>query len=65
MPVEEVQELSGMAAQDYARGHLQQISVDTVGWTTTYCCPESGHQWLMDYPHSEVHGGGPPKLRRI
>jgi hypothetical protein len=58
-------ELTGNAAQRFAEANLEKIEVDVVQWTTTYRDPRDGSEWLMDYPHSELHGGGPPRLRRI
>jgi Immunity protein 27 len=57
-------ELNGSAAQDYARGHLDKLETDPVEWTIQYRCPETGAKWVMDHPHSELQGGGSPRLRR-
>ena len=57
-------ELHGAAAQRFAEARLEKVAVDAVAWTTTYCDPADGSIWVMDYPHSEVHGGGSPRLRR-
>jgi hypothetical protein len=62
---DEGDELNGRAAQVFAEAHLEKIEVDVVEWTTTYRDPRDGSKWLMDYPHSELHAGGPPRLRRI
>jgi hypothetical protein len=58
-------EFNGNAAKDYAEAHLEEVEVDGVQWTITYRDPRDGSKWLMDYPHGELHGGGPPRLRRI
>src|SRR5262249_22979078 len=34
------------------------------GWETEFEDPVTGELWLMDLPHSELQGGGPPRLRR-
>jgi hypothetical protein len=62
---DEADELNGRAAQVFAEAHLDKIEVDVVQWTTTYRDPRDGSEWLMDYPHGELQGGGPPRLRRI
>ncbi|NLX06645.1 MAG: hypothetical protein GXY33_16025 [Phycisphaerae bacterium] len=58
-------ELNGAEAQEFARLHLNLIRVDVESWITEYVCPETGGRWIEDYPHSEMHGGGPPRLRRV
>jgi hypothetical protein len=57
--------LSGNAADDYAAQHLSKIWVDEVAWRKGFVCPESGQLWVMDFPDSELHGGGPPRLRVV
>lgn len=57
-------ELHGNAAKNFAESRLEKVTVDDVAWTTTYRDPADGSIWVMDYPHSEVHGGGSPRLRR-
>lgn len=32
------------------------------GWTTIYKDPEDGRYWVRNFPHGEMHGGGPPQL---
>ncbi len=58
-------ELEGPDAREYADGHLEKLEVDTAQWTVRYVCPQTGRPWLMDYPHSEYHGGGSPHLRQL
>jgi hypothetical protein len=62
---ESIFELSGNEADQYADEHLEELAVDVVAWTVTYECPTKGLRWLRDYPQSELHGGGPPRLRQI
>lgn len=61
----DIQRLDGRQAQDYAAAHLEETQIDVVAWTKRYRCAQTGAEWLMDYPHSEAHGGGPPRLTRI
>jgi hypothetical protein len=56
--------LEGREAQEYARQHLTKISVDGTMWEIHYTCSHTGIQWIMDFPQSEAHGGGPPRLRK-
>jgi hypothetical protein len=58
-------ELNGVQADDFSRGHLSEDWVNVVQWTAGFTCPETGQRWLRDSPHSELHGGGPPRLRRV
>jgi hypothetical protein len=47
------------------RTHLIKIDNDRSGWLTLYRDPDDGRFWELDYPQSELHGGGPPRLRVI
>ncbi len=58
-------ELNGNEADEYAREHLHEGAVDSVNWTVRYSCPDTGRLWILDAPHSELHGGGPPRLRQL
>jgi len=58
-------ELEGNEAKQYARDHLVEIEADAVNWTARYRCPDTGRLWLRDYPQSELHGGGPTRLRQV
>lgn len=35
------------------------------GWDKLYRDPADGRFWLLTYPFSEMHGGGPPTLRHL
>jgi hypothetical protein len=45
--------------------YLTEIGHDSSGWLTLYRDPNDGRFWELDYPQSELHGGGPPRLRVI
>ena len=62
---EDVDEIIGPEIQDYCSKHLQKVSVDGEKWEITYICPITNIQWIKDYPHSEYHGGGPPRLQKL
>lgn len=62
---EEITELEGNEALDYIDSHLVKIKVDGKNWEITYKCPFTAIKWLKDYPHSEYHGGGSPRLRKL
>lgn len=57
--------LTGNEADQYAAEHLEKVEVDATAWTKRFRCPTTGATWLMDYPESELHGGGSPRLRRL
>ena len=59
----ELNEIDGWEADDYAKGHLNKIRVSN--WEIEFECPETGIQWIMDFPHGELQGGGPPHLKKV
>lgn len=61
----DLQELWDEDAKSLIREHLEKIEVRADGWEAVYRCPNTGATWLRDYPHSERHGGGPLRLRRL
>lgn len=58
-------ELTANEAHEYAGEHLEKGEVDNRQWSVMYRCPQTGRLWLLDYPHSEYHGGGAPRLRQL
>ena len=45
---------------------LERLGSDhTSGWETLFRDPRDGQLWELTYPQSEMHGGGPPRLRVI
>jgi hypothetical protein len=58
-------EWTGNGADAFAASHLVQQWVDTTNWCVGYPCPESESLWLRDSPEAHLHGGGPPRLRRV
>jgi hypothetical protein len=47
--------------------HLRRIAVSNKSgaWETLFQDPDDGPYWERTYPKSEMHGGGPPVLRRL
>jgi hypothetical protein len=45
--------------------HLQKLGTDSSGWNVLYRDPDDGRLWELTYPQSQLHGGGPPQLRRL
>ena len=46
-------------------GPLTELAKSECGWMTLYQDPTDGRYWEHIYPHSDMHGGGPPTLRWI
>lgn len=51
--------------QELTSKHLIKISVDQSGWLVLYRDPQDSRLWELSRPHSQMHGGGPPKLTCI
>ncbi|MFY8275577.1 Imm27 family immunity protein [Pseudoalteromonas sp. SSDWG2] len=45
--------------------HLQQIGTSKCGWALFFTDPTDGRFWLLTYPQSHMHGGGPPVLKVV
>lgn len=46
-------------------GVLRRVADGPDGWSILYRDPQDGRYWELDYPQSELHGGGPPRLRLL
>ena len=51
-------------AKGYADRHLEETGRQADGWEILYAWSATGAEWVMDFPLSEEHGGGPARLRR-
>lgn len=60
-----MEELKGNAALDFQREHLELVHWDPDTWIGCYKSKTDQSEWVMDYPFSDSHGGGPPRLRRM
>jgi hypothetical protein len=45
--------------------HLEELGRNPSGWDALYRDPDNGRLWELAYPQSELHGGGPPRLRAL
>lgn len=54
----------GAEAVRYADAHLRKVRVNQDTWEVEYVDDDTGEEWIMDYPESELHGGGSPRLRK-
>ena len=45
--------------------HLIEIEKYNTGWVRLFVDPADDRYWELDYPQSELHGGGPPRLRVV
>ncbi|WP_133719260.1 Imm27 family immunity protein [Methylocaldum gracile] len=57
-------ELHGVDAIEYTK-RLRKIKSNPDTWEIEYIDDSTGEKWLMDYPESEYHGGGSPRLRKL
>jgi hypothetical protein len=44
---------------------LKLVRIDKSRWEKLYQDPQDKRFWLLYYPQSEMHGGGPPALMEI
>ncbi len=44
---------------------LTKLAKDDSGWYTLYYDDQHNSYWERWYPNGEMHGGGPPELRKI
>jgi Immunity protein 27 len=65
MSLTKLEQLEGKDAIDFAERYLKKIRTDGLNWEIEYEDPITGDRWMMDYPHSEAHGGGSPRLRKL
>jgi hypothetical protein len=65
MPHENRTEFRGAEAVEYANTRLRKVKIAPEKWETEYEDPSTGEKWLLDYPHSELQGGGEPRLRKL
>ncbi|MCA0279452.1 MAG: immunity 27 family protein [Proteobacteria bacterium] len=56
-------EYVGVEALSRAKS-LTRVKADPDIWEVEYRDEATGEIWLLDYPHSEQHGGGSPRLRK-
>jgi len=44
---------------------LVRVRTDQGGWTVIYRHRQTGRLWELSHPRSEMHGGGPRRLRLL
>jgi len=44
---------------------LEEVFTDLDGWRALYLNSEDSNLWVLSYPQSHMHGGGPPELRKV
>jgi hypothetical protein len=50
---------------ELVKSRLVAVARSSSGWKTLYRDSIDGRLWELIYPFSEMHGGGPPRLRVI
>jgi hypothetical protein len=53
------------ATDDFYRKRDELKLVKQLNWENYYLDENSREKWIEEYPHSYMHGGGPPQLRLI
>jgi|GEM_PF-2756862 len=61
----ELPEIKGADVESYLHEHLIEKRVNNEDWTILYECKFTGTQWMLSYPYSYAHGGGPPLLSKL
>jgi hypothetical protein len=51
------------AIDDLLANKLEEQRTDASSWKVLYRHRETGEYWELTYPQSEMHGGGPRRLR--
>jgi immunity protein 27 of polymorphic toxin system len=44
---------------------LERVAAASSGWDVLYRDRRDGRLWELTYPHSGMHGGGPPRLTAV
>ena len=57
-----VTELYGREAEGYAGEHLVRGETRTEAMEERYACPDTGRQWLLDYPEQTEREAGQARL---
>jgi hypothetical protein len=58
-----VAELYGTEAEDYASEHLHRTETRTDRLEERYTCPDTGRNWILDYPDRTESDPGQARLR--
>jgi hypothetical protein len=58
-----VAELYGTEAEDYAGEHLHRAETRTDRLEERYTCPDTGRDWILDYPDRTESDPGQARLR--
>lgn len=59
----EVTEVFGHEAEEYAAGHLRSDGTRSDGFEEDYRCPDTGRRWLLDWPDRTERDPGQARLR--
>ncbi len=51
--------------EQLCRDYLLKVKEDESGWVKLYIDRNDLRFWLLTYPNSEMHGGGPPNLKAV
>ena len=60
-----IQDDNCIRIESLVTNHLKKIATDESGWDTLFQDPNDNRFWVLTYPNSNWHGGGPPTLKTI
>lgn len=49
--------------EELRKNYLKKVAVGD--WEILYEDPKDNRYWLLEFPHSGYHGGGPPTLKML
>ena len=55
----------GSEAETYAAEHLVRGEADTASVEERYSCPDTGRQFILDWPERTQSGAGQARLRLV
>jgi hypothetical protein len=61
----EITEMYGAEAEQYAREHLHTDEVRTEAFEEYLSCPDTGARFVLDYPERTASDPGQARLRRL
>ena len=57
--------IEGERIEWLTKNKLHKVAVNSEQWKVLYQDPSDKRYWLLMYPQSSLHGGGPPVLKVI
>jgi len=54
-----------IVGEEFYKKREQLKLIRQLNWENFYLDETTNEKWIEEFPHSEMHGGGPPQLRLI